>query len=73
MQLLQAALQNQSEALTAFAAWQGTVDIDDLPPGQFELLPLLYRNMQRAGLEEHPWLPRLKGIYRRAWYANQLA
>ncbi len=72
MQLLKAALHDHPNALKSFDAWQRNVNIDDLPPSQFELLPLLYRNLAQQGIEQHPWLPRLKGIYRRTWYANQL-
>lgn len=70
--LLCAALLTGAEAQEAFQIWQSTVDLDRLPPDQFALLPLLYRNLERLGID-HPWLPRLKGVYRRAWYANQLA
>jgi hypothetical protein len=35
------------------------------------LLPALYRALERLGVE-HRWLPRLRGVYRYAWAANQL-
>lgn len=71
--LLRAALLPPSpEAATAFHAWQSTVDLDNLPSTHYVILPLLARNLERMEID-HPWLPKLKGIYRRAWYANQLA
>lgn len=45
--------------------------LDELEPGVYELLPLVYRNLAECDLDE-PELPRLKGIYRKAWVANAL-
>jgi len=45
--------------------------LDVLEPGTFELLPLVYRALSEAGIDE-PLFPRLKGIYRRAWVRNRL-
>jgi hypothetical protein len=45
--------------------------LDELEPGLYELLPLVYRNLAECDLDE-PELPRLKGIYRKAWVANAL-
>lgn len=58
-------------AVDAFQQWQARVDLDVLPAGHYPLLPLIYRTLQRSGIE-HPWIPRLAGIYRKVWYANQL-
>ena len=69
--LLQAAILGGAAAKTAFDEWQGSVDLAHLPPGQYPLLPRLYRNLERLRVE-HPWLAALKGIYKRNWYANQL-
>ena len=57
---------------SVFAQWQASVDLDHLPPGQYALLPLIYSNLARHGIDDHPWLSRLRGIYRKMWYANQL-
>jgi hypothetical protein len=70
--LLQAALLHDGDARRAWAQWSGSIDLDHLPAGQYLLLPLLYRNLEYLGVE-HPWLSRLKGVYRRCWYANHLA
>jgi len=70
--LLRAALLGGPDAL---AAWQHSMrdgDLDRLDAGSFRLLPLLYRSLERAGLRRHPLMGKLKGVYRLAWYANQL-
>ena len=69
--LLRATWLDRPDALTAFTAWQAAVDLNRLPSGQHALLPPLYHNLERLGIE-HPWLGRLRGIYRRTWYTNQL-
>jgi len=55
----------------SFAAWTSRVELDTIEHGSMRLLPLLYRNLQRAGIDD-PLLPRLKGIYRQVWFRNQL-
>jgi hypothetical protein len=69
--LLQAVLAPDTDP-DAIARWQAATNFERLEVGQFHLLPLLYRQMERTA-DDHPWLPRLKGIYRRTWVANQLA
>jgi hypothetical protein len=69
--LVRAALLPGTAAADAFAAWTAQCDFDEVTYAQFTLLPLLYRNVEPLGIE-HPWLPRIAGIYRRTWYANQL-
>jgi len=72
-QLLTAALSTGAETVThAWRAWRAAADLDMLPGGQVPLLPMLYANLSRFGLAEEAD-PRLKGIHRRTWYANQLA
>lgn len=70
--LLHAALLRDGDARLAWTKWSSSVDIEHLPTGQYLLLPLLYRNLECLGVE-HPWMSRLKGVYRRCWYANHLA
>ena len=69
--LLQAALLKGQAVLTAWEQWQSLVDIDILDGDSCVLLPQLYQNLLAHGVE-HPYMGRLKGIYRRTWYANQL-
>ncbi len=47
------------------------VDLEDLDAGSIRLLPLLYRSLERGGAH-HALLGKLKGVYRHAWYGNQL-
>ena len=69
--LLQAALLDKNAALTAWEQWQSSVDIEVLDSDSYLLLPQLYQNLLAHGVEAAP-MARLKGIYRRNWYANQL-
>lgn len=46
-------------------------DLDLLERGTFEVLPLVYRSLVRAGVDD-PDLPRLKGIYRKSWVTGSL-
>ena len=57
--------------LAAFEAWQAQVDLDRLPLGHFQFLPLLHQQLERGGVA-HPWMGRLKGMYRRSWTLSQL-
>src|SRR6185436_9111345 len=70
--LLQAALCSEAAALSAWEEWRAGVDLDAyLDDASFALLPLLYTNLSRHGVA-HPWMHKLKGIYRRAWCENQV-
>src|SRR5574341_997684 len=69
--LLRAALLADGDALDAWQAWKSEADFDQLDYGTARILPLLYRNLTFLQIHD-PFLRRLKGIYRRTWYANQL-
>jgi hypothetical protein len=69
--LLRAAVLTGPAAITAADAWLASADLDRLPSEQYSLLPLALPAIEQAA-PDHPWLPRLRGIGRRAWYANQL-
>lgn len=69
--LLQAVLPSEIDR-QALERWLATTNLERLEPGQFHLLPLVYRQMEQTAVN-HPWLPRLKGIHRRTWVSNQLA
>lgn len=69
--LLHTALSQDASALAAWDAWRAEADIDALDQGSYRLLPLAYRNLARFGASD-PLMPRLKGIYRRAWYENHM-
>ncbi|WP_017655076.1 nucleotidyltransferase family protein [Fortiea contorta] len=69
--LLQATLLQGQAALTAWEQWESSVDIEVLDPQSYALLPQVYQNLLAHGVED-AHMARLKGIYRRNWYANQL-
>lgn len=69
--LLRAALSPPSEAAARWSEVSRGVDLDALDSSSHDLLPLLYRSLAAAGVDD-PWLGRLKGVYRRTWYSNQL-
>ena len=70
--LLHAALGSGAPAVGAWGEWQASVDFDGyLDAESFALLPLLYVNLRRHGVM-HPFMHKLKGIYRRRWCENQV-
>jgi hypothetical protein len=70
-QLLLAARSHPSETADAWLRLTCSVDIEELDASSQDLLPLIYRALEAAGVKD-PWLGRLKGTYRRTWYGNQL-
>ncbi len=69
--LLTAALSLDAEVVAcAWRAWRAATDLDVLSATQFPLLPRLYAHLSRFGLADAAD-PRIKGVYRRTWYANQ--
>src|SRR5439155_15549659 len=70
-QLLLVALGDPDSAAGAWKSLPASFSLDDLEPGSFELLPLVYRNVSQTNPAD-PLLPRLKGIYRRSWVKNNL-
>lgn len=69
--LLQASVLHGQPALDAWQQWQKSVDIEQLDSASNSLLSQLYFNLA-ANQVEHFHLARLKGIYKRNWYGNQL-
>ncbi len=68
--LLDAILLPGDEAAEAWQKWQQHGDIDHLEPASFQVMPLLYWNLAREGIDD-PLMGKLKGIYRMAWSRNQ--
>jgi hypothetical protein len=65
--LLHAAVDEGDAAIAAFLEWASRIDLSqEFSRGSFRLLPLAFHNVQRLGLA-HPLLPRLRGVYRKAW------
>jgi len=69
--LIKAALLHGGDALAAWRKWKDSTDLDHVDGGSYRLLPLLYRNLVAEGVK-HPLMGKLKGIYRRSWYENQM-
>jgi hypothetical protein len=69
--LLRCAVGDAAHVARAWDAARRGMDFDRLDEGSHGLLPLVYRALVAAGVED-PLMPRLKGIYRKAWFANQL-
>jgi hypothetical protein len=70
--MLRAAILPGQAGRDAWQNWIATADIDHLDAGSFRMIPLLYRNLKRIGIE-HELLGRFRGIHHRAWYENQMA
>ena len=69
--LLRAAFVADESAVAAWGRWREAIDWDaHLDHDAFRLLPRTHRNLHRQGVAD-PLLPRLKGITRQAWFANQ--
>lgn len=69
--LLKAALFSGEDALEAWSKWRDAVDWEGhLESGSFRLLPLLYNNLHKHGVDDSA-MGKLKGIYRQAWSKNQ--
>lgn len=69
--LVQATLAEDEHWHHAWDRLRGSLVLDEVEPGSFPLLPLLYRKLEQEG-DDSPLLPRLKGMYRRTWYVNQV-
>lgn len=70
--LLRAALLDPPAAYNAWVAWRQAAHLEAIDPGSLRLLPLVYRNLTRAGVVD-PLLGKLKGVHRKTWCRNQLA
>jgi len=68
--LLQAALLDAPTAINAWAAWQEMVQTDALDRASWMLIPLVYVNLRRLGVED-PLLLQAKGHHLDTWRSNQ--
>ena len=70
--LLRAALLQGEAALQAWQDWKTQVNLEqELDMGSYRLMPLLYRNLRTLGVDD-PLMGKLRGIYGREWYKNQM-
>ena len=71
--LLRAALGAEEEARAAWTRFLASGGrLDDLDAASYRLLPTLYRNLEAAGLPDDESMIKLRGVYRHAWYHNQV-
>ncbi|MBK8048526.1 MAG: nucleotidyltransferase family protein [Anaerolineales bacterium] len=70
--LVRAAVAQGTDAHDAFICWLATRDLGQLPPGEFDLLPVLARRYEED-ISRQPAAAKIIGAYRRSWYANQIA
>lgn len=69
--LLATLLDDEDDVRRAYRYWEQSVDWDGhFGVETFQLLPLLYLNLDRVGVGD-PTGGRLRGLYRRSWYRNQ--
>ena len=70
--MLQAALLRDGQTEKRWRAVREEIDLDSFWDGRaLNFLPLVYRALVDEG-SDHPDLPRLRGVHRKAWYDNQL-
>lgn len=69
--LLQVIFDPTDGAAERFRAWEQGLDLTDLDKGSYRLYPQLYRRI-RDFAPDHPFLQRLKGVFRHTFYRNQL-
>ena len=69
--LLAVALGEPDDVLEAWRSVRPDFVLDELEPGSFELMPLVYSRLAEA-LPDEPLLERLKGVYRREWVRSSV-
>ena len=71
LELLRAVLFEGDEAAAAWSRWRRLVSLDQADLGSGRLLPLAYRRLLAAGIDD-PERERIKGTYRLTWTRNHL-
>jgi Uncharacterised nucleotidyltransferase len=71
-ELLRAGLFDASGAIASWRTVKSMVDLDDLDDESLRLLPLVYANLRRLDVHD-PEMGRLKGMYKKTWFENELA
>lgn len=70
--LIRAATGSGPSAVAAWEKWRDSGDFDALDGESVRIVPLLYRNLLRLGVQA-PELVRYGSVYRHSWAANRLA
>ena len=71
-EMLAVAFATPASAAERWLSLQRRFVLDEIEPGVYALLPLVYRNLVTAGYDDDV-MPRLKGIFRKTWVTNTLA
>ncbi len=70
--LIEASLFEGEKARQSWQDWSQSTDFEtEIDGPAFRLLPLLYHNLLRLGIDD-PLMGRLKGIYRQSWSSNHI-
>jgi hypothetical protein len=69
--LLGLALDDAEQSLERRRELPSGFSLDDMEPGSFELMPLIYQRFLADGSDD-PRMSRLKGIYRKSWFLGTL-
>jgi hypothetical protein len=71
-ELLRAGLFEAPGAIASWRTAKSMVDLDDLDDESLRLLPLVYANLRQMSRHD-PEMGRLKGMYKKTWFENELA
>ena len=69
--LLKACLSSPAECIPFWQEWESKCDIDTIDFGSMRLLPMLYLNLKKAGVQKDR-LIRYRSVYRHHWYRNRI-
>ena len=68
--LLKTILANDTESIISWKEWCNRVNFDDIDHSSYQAIPAISARLVRLGVKD-PLLPKIKGIHRRTWFANQ--
>jgi len=71
-EILAVAFASPASAAERWLRLQHRFVLDEIEPGVYALLPLVYRKLVTAGYDDDV-MPRLKGIFKKTWVTNTLA
>jgi len=69
--LLDASLFSGEKPLNSWRKWTGSIDLNEIDPGSYRLLPLAVHNLVREGVND-PFIRKFKGLKKKTWLKNQI-
>lgn len=69
---LRLVLASDAEFPARWAAWKQTTVFDDIPFAVMRALPMLHLRLTALAIEDDEITGRIRGVYRQAWFRNQL-